>query len=106
MLAKTVEILEMPVGGWARWMGTAGAVVGFLAGIFSLVMLFVSPEAYTSTISRVVFGYAAPLTFAVIWGAFGAFGGAMLASTYNHVTSVFGGIKVRGLVTDDNEPDA
>ena len=69
-------------------------------------MLFVSPEDYTSTISRVVFGYAAPFTFAIIWGAFGAFGGAMLARTFNHIASVFGGIKVRGLVTEDDEPDA
>ena len=71
-----------------------------------MVMLFVSPEDYTSTISRVVFGYAAPFTFAIIWGAFGAFGGAMLARTFNHIASVFGGIKVRGLVTEDDEPDA
>ena len=105
-MPQTVEILEIPAGGWARWLGAAGAAVGFLAGIFGLVMLFVSPEDYTSTISRVVFGYAAPITFAIIWGAFGAFGGAMLASTYNHVASVFGGIKVKGLVTDDDDQDA
>lgn len=104
-MTQTVEILEMPVAGWARWLGTAGATLGFLAGILSLVMLFVFPEDYTSTISRVVFGYAAPVTFAIIWGAFGAFGGAMLASSYNHIASVFGGIKVKGLVTEDDEPD-
>ena len=106
MLTQTVEILEMPVGGLARWLGIAGVTVGFLAGIFSLVMLYISPEDYTSTISRVVFGYAAPITFAIFWGAFGAFGGAMLASTYNHIASVFGGIKVKGLVKDDDDQDA
>ena len=105
-MTQTIEILEMPVGAWARWLGAAGAAVGFLAGIFSLVMLFVSPDDYTSTVSRVFFGYAAPVTFSVIWGAFGAFGGAMLASTYNHIASVSGGIKVRGLITKEDEPDA
>ena len=105
-MTQTVEILEVPVGAWARWLGTAGATVGFLAGIFSVVMLFVSPEAYASRFSRVAFGYAAPITFTIVWGVFGAFGGAMLASTYNHIASVFGGLKVKCEVSDVDEPDA
>jgi hypothetical protein len=96
----------MPVASWARWLGAGWATAGFLAGIFSLITLFVFPQDYTSTIPRVVFGYAAPVTFAIIWGSFGALGGAILASTYNHIASVFGGIKIKCSVMQETEPYA
>ena len=53
-----------------------------------------------------MFGYAAPVTFAVIWGAFGAFGGAMFASTYNHMASIFGGLTIKCEVPDVDESEA
>ena len=104
---RTIEILEVPVLGWARWLGVTGGVAGFLVGLFSLIMLFISPEGYPSSgVPRLMFGYAAPITFAVIWAAFGAFGGAMFASTYNHMASIFGGLTIKCEVPDVDESEA
>ena len=105
-MTRTVEILEIPVGDWARRAAITGAVAGFLIGVVSLVVVFVSPDRFDAKVARIVFGYAAPITWAVVWGGFGAFGGAMIASTYNHIASIFGGIKVRCEVEDVDKPDA
>jgi hypothetical protein len=98
---RTIEILEFPVLRWTRWLGFAGGLLGFLTGLIPLTMAFVSPEAYSSSvIPRVVFGYGAPITMGILWGASLAVSGAILTSTYNHLASIFGGLKVECEVSD------
>ncbi len=103
---QTIEIIEIPVSGWARWWGLVGAVSGFLMGCISLFMMFVSPNPNPEPLAmRLVFGYGAPIAFAIICGAFGMFGGAIFARTYNHFAETLGGLKMECEVSDVETPD-
>ena len=92
-MTQTIQVTNLPVLHFAKWFGVGGAVLGFFAGLFVLLMTVTyGPDDLSPAAVRILFGYAAPLTYGIGWGLFGFVGGAFQAATYNHLAQWFGGL--------------
>ncbi len=106
-MGQLIRVIRVPLKPWCRWHGLVGAFVGLVAGLLTLgFRLMGVGEPPSSQLESVVFGYGAPITYAVVWGLLGVLAGALSAGAFNRFSEMFGGLDFECDVTGGNDDKA